>query len=72
MVVTINHYFNNSVDGGWSEPEWSKCSKACGGGTQNRARTCNNPAPDHGGNDCQGESTETQDCNTEDCPGIIE
>ena len=57
-----------SVDGGWSEPEWSECSATCGGGTQTRTRTCTNPAPAHGGSDCQGKSSETQDCNTLPCP----
>ena len=60
----------NSVDGGWSEfGDWSDCSATCGGGTQTKTRTCNNPAPAHGGLDCQGESGETQNCNTQECPG---
>ena len=67
--MKTNPYSNNPVDGGWSEPEWSECSATCGGGTQTRTRTCTNPAPAHGGLDCQGESTETQDCNTLPCPG---
>ena len=67
----MNHYHNNSVDGGWSEPEWSECSVTCGGGTQTRIRTCTNPAPAYGGLDCQGESSEIKDCNSKDCPGRI-
>ncbi|KAL5261980.1 hypothetical protein ACHWQZ_G007623 [Mnemiopsis leidyi] len=57
------------VDGGWSDyGDWSECSADCGGGTQTRTRTCTNPAPVNGGADCEGESTETQDCNTNPCP----
>ena len=68
----MNQYHKNSVDGGWSEPEWSECSATCGGGTQTRTKTCTNPAPAYGGSDCQGESSETQDCITKDCPGRLD
>ncbi|XP_063690949.1 coadhesin-like [Bolinopsis microptera] len=60
---------NRKVDGGWSDyGEWSDCSKECGTGSQSRTRTCKNPAPAHGGTECVGENTETQDCNTQSCP----
>jgi len=49
------------VDGKWSE--WSTCSATCGGGTQ--TRTCTAPAPQYGGADCQGASSQT--CNTQAC-----
>ena len=56
------------VDGGWSDyTEWTECSAKCDGGTQTRSRTCTNPAPADGGADCQGEASEEQDCNTQDC-----
>ena len=59
------------VDGGWSEyGEWSECSAECDGGTQTRTKECNNPAPQHGGADCEGEGEETRDCNTHSCPGL--
>ena len=48
-------------DGGWSA--WSSCSASCGGGTQ--TRTCNNPTPDNGGENCSGASS--QPCNTGTC-----
>ena len=33
------------IDGNWSDyGVWSECSKHCGGGSQTRRRTCNNPA----------------------------
>merc|ERR1712176_1443216 len=57
------------VNGGWSEfGDWSACSEDCGGGTQTRTRTCTNPSPANGGAECQGEETETRDCNTQACP----
>ena len=58
-----------SVNGGWSDFEdWSGCSADCGGGTQTRTRTCTKPAPAHGGADCEGDSSETRNCNTHSCP----
>merc|ERR1719265_1232740 len=56
------------VDGGWSDfGEWSECSKACGGGSQSRSKSCNNPVPRNGGKNCEGEATETKVCNTDAC-----
>ncbi|XP_063690486.1 uncharacterized protein LOC134823063 [Bolinopsis microptera] len=56
------------IDGGWSDyGEWSECSKRCGGGSQSRTRTCTKPSPAHGGAECAGDSTETQDCNSQEC-----
>ncbi|KAL5268609.1 hypothetical protein ACHWQZ_G002453 [Mnemiopsis leidyi] len=57
------------VDGGYSDfGDWSECSAECGGGTQTGSRTCTNPAPANGGADCEGDSTETRECNTQGCP----
>ncbi|KAK7481052.1 hypothetical protein BaRGS_00027688, partial [Batillaria attramentaria] len=64
-----------SVDGGWSAYEVENvgdCSVTCGGGQQNvtSRRTCNNPTPQFGGRDCDGEDIQidTQSCNTIPCP----
>ena len=66
LVVTLQ---TTSVDGGWTDTdEWSKCTKRCGTGTQNRTRTCTNPAPQHGGDSCVGEAFQTRECNTRPCP----
>lgn len=57
------------VDGNWSTwTEWTLCSKVCNGGEQTRSRECNNPAPQHGGNDCSGDKRETRPCNLFACP----
>lgn len=66
------------VNGGWSP--WSaygtQCSKTCGGGVQELVRTCNNPEPQGGGDECTrmdgtlGEiEKKVTDCNTEECFG---
>ena len=49
--------------------EWSECTKSCGTGTQDRARTCTAPKPAHGGKGCSGTSKESRGCNTKLCPG---
>ncbi|VDI60497.1 Hypothetical predicted protein [Mytilus galloprovincialis] len=51
------------VDGGWSDWENSTCSVTCGEGTTTMTRTCNNPIPSGGGNNCSGESIDTASCN---------
>ncbi|XP_078312841.1 properdin-like [Crassostrea virginica] len=51
------------VDGAWSDwSSWSPCSNSCGEGQETRTRTCTNPAPEHGGKDCPGDSKETRAC----------
>ena len=58
-----------SVDGAWvSWSAWDTCTTTCGTGSQNRSRTCTNPAPQYSGADCSGSGIETQDCNTNPCP----
>ena len=53
------------VDGGWAQwSDWSPCSVACGGGTQTQTRTCSDPAPANGGQQCEGEDVKTRECNT--------
>lgn len=60
------------VDGRWSDWDgWSTCSATCGGGIQNRSRTCTNPPPAYGGKDCLGANQELQSCNQNPCPGFI-
>jgi len=49
------------INGGWSE--WGPCSKTCGGGVHRR--TCDNPKPSGGGDDCPGKSE--MGCNADRC-----
>merc|ERR1711874_249002 len=49
------------INGGWSE--WGPCSKTCGGGVHRR--TCDNPKPSGGGDDCLGKSE--MGCNADRC-----
>ena len=67
MVKNLSHL---SVDGGFSE--WSAfgpCSVTCGIGTHQRERTCTNPPPSNGGDDCEGDYKEAAQCNAGGCPG---
>ncbi|XP_078346362.1 uncharacterized protein LOC144631716 isoform X2 [Oculina patagonica] len=59
------------VNGGYSDwGAYGRCSKTCGGGVKRRSRTCTNPPPGNGGEDCSalGPDTSTRSCNTDDCP----
>ncbi|XP_061195747.1 coadhesin-like [Saccostrea echinata] len=61
---------NCPIHGGYSAwGGWTSCTKSCDTGSRTRSRSCNNPAPMNGGNNCQGKSTETADCNIQDCSG---
>ena len=70
--MQVYTYFNHCVvDGGWSPWKYGPCSKSCGGGTQQRTRVCDNPAPSCGGNDCSGLSVDKSECNNHCCPSKI-
>ena len=55
----------------WSE--WTECTSTCGGGMQQRTRSCTNPAPNFGGSDCTmlGPDFESRTCNSKPCPGVF-
>ena len=56
------------VDGVWSKwGNWSECSVTCGGGIQDRSRTCTPPR--HNGQWCEGNNTDVRICGRRPCPG---
>lgn len=61
------------MDGYWAEwSEWGSCSVSCGDkGTRIRNRTCSDPMPQHGGESCAGNKTETELCDEIICPGNL-
>jgi chondroitin sulfate proteoglycan 4 len=55
-------------DGQWgSWGPWEECSAHCGGGYRIRRRRCDNPAPQDGGQDCQGCHLDYEQCNAHTC-----
>ena len=59
-----------TVDGKWSTwGSWTSCPVSCGGGSQTRHRTCTDPPPSNNGMTCEGDTSETQPCNIQQCPG---
>uniref|UniRef100_A0A3P9JA03 Sema domain-containing protein n=1 Tax=Oryzias latipes TaxID=8090 RepID=A0A3P9JA03_ORYLA len=61
---------NCSRNGGWTPwSSWGHCSSSCGIGFEVRQRSCNNPAPRHGGRICVGQGREERLCNEKKpCP----
>uniref|UniRef100_A0A672IER4 Semaphorin-2A n=1 Tax=Salarias fasciatus TaxID=181472 RepID=A0A672IER4_SALFA len=61
---------NCSRNGGWTPwSSWGQCSSSCGIGFEVRQRSCNNPAPRHGGRVCVGQGREERLCNDKKpCP----
>ncbi|XP_033755934.1 uncharacterized protein LOC117338692 [Pecten maximus] len=51
-----------TVDGGWSDWINISCSVSCGSGQFHRYRTCDNPSPCNGGQNCIGNDTMVLPC----------
>ena len=67
----ILYFYIQTADCIWeSWNDWSTCSQSCEGGIQLRTRRL--VAPERNGGECNGESIEQQDCNTEICPAGID
>ncbi|XP_046875286.1 adhesion G protein-coupled receptor B1 [Hypomesus transpacificus] len=55
------------VDGRWvSWSSWGSCTRTCGGGNQQRRRSCEGPF--FGGEPCPGDNGEMRRCNDKRCP----
>ena len=70
LTTQLLSHCTTSTVGNWgSWGAWTACSESCGPGSRSRSRECNNPAPSHGGEECQGSSKESGECNTKPCQG---
>ena len=65
-------FLSHKVNGSWGEwSEYDTCDAECGPGSQQRVRKCDSPAPQYGGDECEGESEENKDCNLKPCPSAL-
>ena len=63
---------NCPVHGAWSPwTPWSSCSGICGNQGKQRARTCTDPHPQYGGQECSGPDTETETCSEPHCSASV-
>ncbi|XP_022080242.1 SCO-spondin-like isoform X2 [Acanthaster planci] len=61
------------TDGNWAQwTEWSPCSKTCGFGIKTRERTCSDPPPTNGGDDCPGVGIPDNYFQQEDCMDVYD
>ena len=52
-----------AIHGQWAAwTAWTGCSESCDYGTQNRTRTCDNPFPSNGGQNCSGGDSQERQC----------
>ena len=69
LVVIARHFFSTvPVDGHWSDwSDYGPCSTSCGPGTKTRTRTCDNPKPENGGEECLGNGSFEEECHRGAC-----
>jgi len=59
------------VSGRWSPwSRWGFCSKTCGVGSRSRSRSCTEPEPQFGGEECSGANRDHKECYRKDCPAV--
>ena len=73
-IALFNSKFYFQVNGQFSSwkkgPCMSEDGRRCGFGMGRlkMSRTCTNPRPAYGGDDCTGDKGKTEDCSMEPCP----
>ena len=68
--LSFDYIVISLVHGGWTNwGTWSECSVTCSDGSRTRSKSCTDPAPLNGGNDCGGGKLETIICENPLCPG---
>lgn len=70
FVHSIHYYADSgNTEGGWSEwSEWSECSRQCGGGRQQKTRTCDGLG--YRSSECDGPNLMERVCNLQPCKGV--
>lgn len=72
MLVTMVKKIFFAVNGNWGAwSSYSTCSVTCGNGNMTSTRTCDSPAPVHGGNDCHGDAIRMKSCHHAPCKGNV-
>jgi hypothetical protein len=69
-MFSISCFIDDIVHCKWNEWIIGDCTDLCGGGRRTKIRT-ENVSAEHGGDKCEGNSTATEDCNTQPCPGYL-
>ncbi|OWF44143.1 semaphorin-5A-like [Mizuhopecten yessoensis] len=73
-----NGHCHNPLNGHWSAwTDFGSCTATCGSGQQIRTRTCSNPAPAYGGQDCAPDAngntnTHVKPCGSQECPNDLQ
>ena len=67
-LISNASHIDNIVRCEWNEWTAGTCSLTCGGGTRQNHRT-EKISASHGGEKCQGPSSEEESCNNQPCPG---
>ena len=72
LIICLYFTFCDLVHGGVSVwTSWSSCNAECDSGQQERTRSCTNPAPAYGGNECSGATRQLKDCLIRNCSGKL-
>lgn len=72
LSVNCEMQFPSIVNGNWgSWGEWRLCNQPCGTGLQIRKRYCDSPAPLYKGLYCEGDDTQSKECNSNPCEGKV-